>query len=167
MITIINCAKKRHGKTTIAKGLLNTWDGEKLIYDVNGEYKEYGSAAIFPRPYKKFLEIAVQKKNTAIVFEEAYIYMKSQADQEEIKELLIRNSGHTKNLLIFNFHAVRQIPIFCWDYANYLVLGKTNDKPKWIDSNYRDTDIRAAFYELQASEDKYKKITLNIDKDGI
>ncbi len=166
MITIVNCAKKKHGKTTLTKGILNTFSGEKLIYDVNDEYKEFGGAAIFPRPFSKFLDLAVTKKNTCIVFEEASIFFSHQGSVEEIKELLVRNR-HTKNLIILNFHSINKIPIYVWDQTTYLILGKTNDKPKWVEREYKDTDLLEAFQYLQNVSDPFEKVTLNIDLNGI
>lgn len=165
MITIVNVGKKKTGKTTLTKGILNSFPGDKFIYDINNEYKEYGSSAVFPK-WQTFLEQAVKKKKTCIVFEEAFIFLKHQSSTEEISELLVRNR-HTENLIILNFHAIRQVPLFIWEFVNYLNLKKTNDKQKWMETNYRDTDILAAYNSVKASENPFELVTLNIDKNGV
>lgn len=165
MITIVNVGKKKTGKTTLTKGILNSFDGNKFIYDVNKEYTEFGSSAVFPK-WNVFLEQAVKKTNTCIVFEEAFIFLKHQSSVEEIRELLVRNR-HTKNLIIFNFHAIRQIPLFIWDFVNYLNLKKTNDKQKWVENNYKDTDVLEAYNQIKDSENPFELITLNIEKNGV
>lgn len=161
MITIVNVAAKKKGKTTLTKAYLNAHNGGKFIYDVNGEYKEFGSGAVFPK-WKEFLQQARTKTSTAIVFEEAFIFLKAQAAEEEIKEMLVRNR-HTKNLLIFNFHAIHQIPMFIYDFTNYLIIGKTNDKLKYMQREYKDTDIYDAYIECQESEDNFIKVTLQLN----
>lgn len=169
MITIINCAKKKHGKTSLTKAILNSFPGPKYIYDVNGEYKDFGSAAVFPRPFTKFMESAVQMKETCIVFEEASIFFSHQGAQgakDEMVEMLVRNR-HTKNLIILNFHSINKIPSYIWDHVTYLILGKTNDKPKWVEREYKETDLLEAYNYLKDCSDRFEKITLNIDLNGV
>lgn len=160
-IVILNVAAKKKGKTTLTKGYLNNHNGAKFIYDVNAEYKEFGSGAVFPK-WKDFLEQAAKKTDTAIVFEEAFIFLKHQAQEEHMKELLVR-TRHTRNLIILNFHAIHQIPMWVMDFVNYFVVGKTNDRPKWMLTNYRETDIYDAWNEAQISEDVFEKITLQLN----
>lgn len=161
MIVIVNVAAKKKGKTTLTKGYLSTHSGNKFIYDVNNEYKEFGSGAVFPS-WTDFLKQAVTKSNTAIVFEEAYIFLKHQSASEEICNLLIR-TRHTGNMIILNFHSIRQVPSFVYDLTNYLVIGKTNDKAKYMDREHKDTDVYDAWFELQEHPDDFHKITLQLN----
>lgn len=158
---IVNVGAKKRGKTTGTKEMLNNFSGDKYIYDVNKEYKEYGKGAVFP-DFEAFLETASKKVNTAIVFEEAFIFLSHQSQQKEIKEMLVR-TRHTGNLIILNFHAVHQIPLFIWDYANFVIIRKTNDKLNYMLREYRDTDILEAWQTAIASPDPFKKVVIKMN----
>lgn len=43
---------------------------------------------------------------------------------------------HTNNLLIFNFHSLRAVPLYILDFVNYIYLRKTNDNPKLIENKF-------------------------------
>lgn len=160
-IVILNVASKKKGKTTKTKQLLNSNNLPKFIYDVNKEYKEFGKGAVF-MDFEQFLKEATKKVGHAIVFEEAFIFLSHHSQQKEMKELLVR-TRHTKNFIILNFHAVHQIPMWVLDFVNFLIIGKTNDKLKWMLSNYSDTEILEAWQFAQEHENVYCKVTLELN----
>lgn len=146
------------GKTTEAKKILASISMPKYIYDVNKEWTEYGNQqAVFPSDFKIFVNNCKLKTNTCLMFEEATIFLTHAGSSESIRNILVRKR-HTNNIIIFNFHALRQVPLYLLDFCNYLILGKTNDIPKNIYNKFDSfTDIIEAFEEVQESEDNYIK----------
>jgi len=155
-ICIINVGNTGTGKTTKTKELLNSYKGMPyFIYDVNLEYEEFYKAPLLK--FKDFLLESTKKTNTVIVYEEATIFFKHNGNTHLIGEMLVRKR-HTKNVYIFNFHALHQVPIFILDFANYVILGQTNDVPSLIQKKFESFDkIYNSFLTLQASQNKFEK----------
>jgi hypothetical protein len=124
---------------------------------VNNEYKEYAPSNISGIEFKKFLALSKDKKNTCIVFEEATIFFSHAGSSEDIKNLLVRKR-HTNNLIILNFHALRQVPLYILDFTNYMNLLNTNDNPATIEKKFGDfPEIIDAYRDLQEENIKYNK----------
>ena len=71
---------------------------------------------------------------------------------------------HTNNLLIFNFHALRQVPLFILDFANYIIIGKTNDLESRVAAKFADAPkIYNAWQDAQEDEDRYVKIHVKLN----
>lgn len=155
-ICIINVGNTGTGKTTETKNILNEFKNKPVfIYDVNKEFTEFYNG-VFLR-FKDFLKQAVLKENTVIVFEEATIFFKHNGSSDMIGEMLVRKR-HTQNVFIFNFHALHQVPIFILDFANYVILRKTNDVPSLIQKKFESFDkIYNSFLILQNSQNKFEK----------
>jgi len=144
------------GKTTEAKKLLSSIQMKKYIYDVNNEYREYDKQAVFPN-FKIFLSNAKMMRDTVIMFEEATIFLTHASSSESIRDMLVRKR-HTNNIIIFNFHALRQVPLYLLDFCNYLIIGKTNDIPDKMRTKFDSfTDIVDAFNRVNESDNKYIK----------
>ena len=150
------------GKTTEARRLMRAVGSmEKYIYDVNNEYKDIRGAVFCE--FKEFLAEAKHKENTCILFEEATIFFSHSNSTETIKNILVRKR-HTNNLLIFNFHALRQVPLFILDFANYIIIGKTNDLESRVSAKFADAPkIYTAWQDAQEDEDRYVKIHVKLN----
>lgn len=155
-ICIINVGNTGTGKTTETKNILCEFkDKPFLIYDVNLEFTEFYKSPLLK--FKDFLNEAVKKTNTVIVFEEATIFFKHNGSTDLIAEMLVRKR-HTNNTFIFNFHALHQVPIFILDFANYLILRQTNDVPSLISKKFESFEkIFQAYEYLQANNNKFEK----------
>jgi hypothetical protein len=131
---ILNVGRTGSGKTTNVKQIIKEAEGMPLyLYDVNNEYGIYKGNTL-PK-FNEFLQVAKTKTNTLIVFEEATIFFSHKNQAEEITEMLVRKR-HTKNLIVFNFHSLRQVPLYIIDFVNILILHTTNDNPKHIISKF-------------------------------
>lgn len=157
-ICIINVGNTGTGKTTETKDLLNAFkitEKSFFIYDVNKEFLEFYEGKFLK--FKEFLKEANTKTNTVIVFEEATIFFQHNKTSEDIYELLVRKR-HTNNTLIFNFHALHQVPIFILDFANYMILRQTNDVPSLIQKKFETyKNIYESFEFVQESENFFEK----------
>lgn len=153
---IINVGATGTGKSTQTKELLMQSSQPEFIYDVNGEYKDY-KGAVSNLNFKDFLERAKEKRNTTIVFEEATIFFKQQGSSEDMLNLLVRKR-HTNNLIILNFHSLRKVPLDILDFANYMIIRKTNDLDSVISKKYEEhIEIWEAYKEVKESENQYEK----------
>jgi Cdc6-like AAA superfamily ATPase len=147
------------GKTTTVVNLLNEVNMPLVIFDVNNEekYKPFKNLWDKNFDFESFINRACELKGTCIVFEEATIFFSHSGATTNIKKLLVQKR-HTKNLLIFNFHSLRQVPLFILDFCDLLVLGKTVDNRKNIETKFKNfTEIYEAFNQAQAHTDKYVK----------
>lgn len=147
------------GKTTTVCNILKEVDIPKIIFDVNNEekYKSFKNLWDKNLDFESFVKKATTFKNSCIVFEEATIFFSHAGSTTDIKKLLVQKR-HTKNLLIFNFHSLRNVPLFILDFCDLLVLGKTNDNRKNIETKFKDfTEIYQAFQLAQADQNKYIK----------
>lgn len=132
------------GKSTYLKKLMKSAGRPVLIYDVNNEH---GTGQQLPE-FTAFLERATRVKNHLIAFEEATIFFSSKSSDNQMRELLIRKR-HTNNLIVLLFHSIRAIPIDIFDFVNYYVLFKTNDREAYISQKYRDAQILDDFKALK------------------
>jgi hypothetical protein len=72
------------------------------------------------------LKLAYNKKNSVSVIEEATIFFKSAAKQQQLQSLLVR-SRHQNNFIFLCFHSLRSVPTWILDLTDALRLSKTND----------------------------------------
>jgi Cdc6-like AAA superfamily ATPase len=154
------------GKTTKVCELLNeiraaNKDRPNVIFDVNNEekYKQFRNHWDKNFDFKKFVDNATKRKDTNIVFEEATIFFSHAGNTENIKTLLVQKR-HTRNILIFNFHSLRQVPLFILDFCDFLIIGKTIDNFGNIEKKFSQfPSIFLAFCEVMeiTKQDKYFK----------
>ena len=149
------------GKTSEVCKILQQIDIPLLIFDVNNEekYRTFKNTWNKDVNIKNFVQSIVLNhvKNTCIVFEEATIFFSHGGSTEQIKQILVQKR-HTKNLLIFNFHSLRQVPLYILDFCDLLIIGKTIDNTKNIEEKFKDfEEIYQAFTEVKADANKFIK----------
>ena len=103
----------------------------------------------------EFMDIALKKRNTNVIIDEATIFFAGKAASEKLAELIVLRK-HRFNNIILNFHAVRDVPPFLYSHINFIVLFKTED-------NIDDLPKKAHFLipyivKLQAGPDHKKVI---------
>lgn len=153
---IVIAGATKTGKTTLVKKLLKVHKGKKLIYDVNNEY------GIPYMDMDSFIEKAKRVEKTLIVFEEATIFFGTTGSSKEMKTLLVRKR-HTKNLFIFNFHALSQVPLYVLMFCDKLIIKKTNDQLPQLERKYKGNPaIFKAFTEVHNSPDRFATKVLKL-----
>jgi hypothetical protein len=154
-LVILNVGHTGAGKSYHTKNkILAKVNLPKLIFDPQNEYKEYGSSAV-NLLRQDFVNKAVDLKKYCILFEEARMFFKFNNIPDDLVKLMI-GKRHTGNLIIFNFHALNQIPLDIFYYVNYINLFHTNDRADIIKTKFQDMPkIYEAFLKLKNSNIKY------------
>ena len=143
------------GKTTFVKKILSEVNTPLFIFDVNNEYKEFPNKNYNHSDFKKFTSDANMKTNHCIVYEEATIFFLHGGSTELIRSQLVRKR-HTKNLFVFNFHALHQVPMYLLDFCDLLVIKKTNDNSKLIFDKFKyNENIIEAYQAIKDDSNKY------------
>ncbi len=137
------------GKTTTARGLVKMVpETARLIYDVNGEYKD-----LYPEPFLEFDEFTdlVNRANNAfILIEESTIFLNNRGNNFDVRSALVK-ARHKNNTFIFVFHSLRSIPRYIFDLSDLLILHKTNDTLDQIDSRFDNPSLNEAFTQIHAA----------------
>ena len=149
------------GKTTFVKQFLRGNSQKKFIYDINNEYR---GEFIFRTKdnIKDFIKEVKVQENSTILFEEATIFFRHHNTGEEVINLLVRKR-HTKNVIVFNFHALHQVPIILFDFCNYLVLKKTNDFEENIRKYIKNPVIFEAYKKVKNSENNFEQEIIKLN----
>ena len=132
------------GKSTYLRKLIKVSGRTPFIYDVNNEHGQGGKLPDFT----EFLNRATKLQNSIICFEEATIFFSSKSSDKSMRELLIRKR-HTNNLIVLLFHSIRTVPIDIFDFVNYYVLFKTNDREAYLRTKYKDSQLLDDFVRLK------------------
>ena len=120
------------GKSTLVKKKFvdPIEDGERLyVYYVNNEYVEGGLP-----DFETFLDGLAHRRNSMIILEEATIFMGTQNDFQQVREVVIRKR-HTGNIIVKVFHTLERIPAAIMPLLSFsmpnplreLVLSKPNN----------------------------------------
>lgn len=137
------------GKSPFAQKMIE--NRRCLIFDVNNEY---GTRTKYPGqiPFNissnvrdmrcryigwdinTFSNLAMAKKNTVVIFEEATMFFRGKQKQETSR--LIIGRIHTGNTYVFLFHSINRVPPEIMEIADIAVLFKTNDEEKTILRKY-------------------------------
>jgi len=152
------------GKTTLSKRLLKkAVEGRKpYIYDPNGEFREYGSYVGIG--IKEFMTKIDNVTNAVILFEEATIFFKNKGFADTILTNHLIRKRHLNNVVIFNFHSLRAVPVDIMDYINYLFVLYTNDRETLIRTKFKDDDlVLDAYTEVQ----ELYNLAMKAKKDGL
>lgn len=151
--TFIVVGAKGHGKTSVVKNILSQVHHERrFVYDINAEYGELYDAPLLE--IEDFKKEALTRHNSVIVYEESTIFFSNRGDDKELKSTLVR-ARHQKNIVILVYHSLRSVPVYVVELANYLILKKTGDTPKRIESRFENDALNEAFKEINAHSDKY------------
>lgn len=158
-IAIINIGGTGSGKTTNTRKILGQLNRmPKHIYDVNNEYNTGKPLTTF----ETFLSQANNLKQTVIVFEEATIFFSHSSAGKDIKELLVRKR-HTGNIIVLNFHSLRQVPLFILDFTDFIYLFNTKDNPANIEVKFKDyPEIYSAFNQIREQKIPYNKKLIDL-----
>jgi len=144
------------GKTTFIKEkILSEVNTPLFIFDVNNEYKDFPNKNYNHSDFKKFTSDANTKINHCIVYEEATIFFSHGGSTESIRSQLVRKR-HTKNLFVFNFHALHQVPMYLLDFCDLMIIKKTKDNSKLIYDKFKyNENIINAYNEVREENNKY------------
>lgn len=129
-----------------------------FIFDVNNEYQIKNKYSFVGMD--DFLEKVENIKNSCIVFEEATAFFNNRGAAGQTLINLIVRKRHQNNILVFVFHSLRQIPVYVFDFCNYLILFRTNDREDIVRNKFKFNDdiIRAySFVKNMCKQRKYFK----------
>lgn len=149
------------GKTTYTKKIISVFKGKKpfFIYDIDAEYLEFYRAPYVP--LKEFYNKVIKLKNSVIVFEEAKLFFGHANADSDLLEMII-TARRRGNIIIFNFHQLRQIPIHILGYTNFLVVKKTvMDTVERFNENGM-YEVVKAYEEAKQSKDFYFTKSINL-----
>ena len=160
-LVIVQAGGTGSGKTTNTKKILETFKGSKpfYIYDIDGEYTDFYRA-----PYEqleKFFDRVVKLKNSVVVFEEAFLFFQHGNAETDLREMII-TARRRQNIIIFNFHQLRQIPIYILAYTNFLIIKKTvgDSVKKFKDAEMNN--ICEAWERVRISNDYFISESINL-----
>ena len=160
-LVVIQAGGTGSGKTTNTKKIISSFTGKKVIYvyDIDAEYTDF-----YRQPYEplnKFFDRVVKLKNSVVVFEEAALFFEHGRADTDLKEMIIcaRRRG---NIIIFNFHQLRQIPIYILAYSNFLLIKKTTSDSVKRFKEMEMMEIVNAHEQVKYSKDYYETATVNL-----
>ncbi len=162
---IIICAMTGQGKTTFVKNALARVTN-KLVFDINNEYQdlpldnELTASRYIEGDYREFVDIAANKRNTAVVFEDATGFFSGRVGQETSR--MIVQKRHSGNDYYFLFHSIQRIPKAIYELANFVILFKTNDEFDTVKKRF--AKLYPPFCNLQNSRQYSKEIIKLIEQ---
>jgi hypothetical protein len=144
------------GKTTLTKTFLKgrPKDMPCLIYDPNGEYKDFYNVPLagFEEFLMKMTDENVQ--NTYIVSEEATIFFNAQTHNRDMTNLLVR-ARLMGNVVQLNFHSFGTVPKGIYTLVNYVIVFKTQDSEKSVKDRFDHPKVLEAFQAARDSGDEH------------
>lgn len=169
MKAFIFIGEQGRGKSTKCKELIKKFGNKSLYaYDPNAEYIGFKNKIKGLPSRKQFVEIATTVKNSVVVYEEATGFFNNKMGCPlEVVDSLVRNF-HTKNIIIFNFHTLRSVPVEIMDFVQFINLFHTNDRFTLIKNKFRDDEellkIFSDVYEKTFGTDKNRLTNEYIDE---
>jgi hypothetical protein len=157
MKNFIIVAEQDRGKTYFVKELLKKFHNRKnFIFDINKEYGIFKNELRTVTDKDDFLNAVPCNDNSNInaVFEEASAFFSKSGttSKDTIKHICRR--FHTRNINIFVFHALDQIPTYILYYIDFIILFRTKDDPKIIEKRFSaNQKIVKAFYKVRELTD--------------
>lgn len=153
MKNFIICAEQDRGKTFFAKDLLKKFCNRKnYIFDINNEYREFKNEAANFADKDTFLEKTPSVSNSClnVVFEEASAFFSKSGSTSKNTIAHICRRFHTKNINLFIFHALDQIPTDILYYIDFIVIFRTKDNLAKVEKKFSDfPQIIQAFKDVQ------------------
>jgi len=158
---IIQAGGTGSGKTTKTKQILEVFKPVKKIfcYDIDAEYKGYYNAPYIP--LNDFFDKVIKLRDSVIVFEESALFFEHGRANTDLKEMIIC-ARRRKNIIIFNFHQLRQIPIYILAYSNFLIVRKTTGDSVKRFREMEMNDIVNAYEEARKSKNYYFSREINL-----
>lgn len=158
---IVQAGGTGSGKTTKTKEIIKPFAGKKpfYIYDIDGEYLEY-----YRKPYKPlndFFDEVVKVKNSVVVFEESALFFEHGRANTDLKEMIIC-ARRRQNIIVFNFHQLRQIPIYILAYSNFLLIKKTTGDSVKRFKEMELTEIVEKWEQVKKSTNYYETGIINL-----
>lgn len=150
MKAFIFVGEQGRGKSTKVFELIRRFRNKPLMaYDPNQEYVKHKNLIKGIPTKKQFVEIASKTSGHVIVFEEATSFFSNKGGTPmEIIELLVRNH-HMKNVIIFNFHSLRTVPVDIMDFVQFITILHTNDRQTLIKNKFKDDpDLLKVFIDV-------------------
>lgn len=167
MKNFIVVAEQDRGKTFFVKNeILKKFSKRKnYIYDINLEYKEFKNEIRFISGKDEFLNAVPCETNSCVnvIFEEASAFFSKNGSTAKGTIKHICRRYHTKNINVFVFHALDQVPTDILYYIDFIILFKTKDNKTKIESVFKDfPNIIDAFNDVQQKTqntyfDRFKK----------
>jgi hypothetical protein len=105
----------------------------------------------------KFLEVALQKRDTIVVCEEATAFFQGAVNKLTMRVLIDRY--HSGNVYVFIFHSINRIPPAVYEMANFVILHRTMDEENKVAAKYGSIFPHFMAFREQ-SEKKYFTIKL-------
>lgn len=171
MKNFIIVAEQDRGKSYFCKNeILKKFHNRKnYIFDINNEYGEFKNEARNFATKDLFLNNTPSKINSClnVVFEEASAFFSKQGGTSRDTISHICRRYHTKNINVFMFHAIDQIPKDILYYIDFIVLFRTKDNLENVQKIFKDYPqyIEAFKRVKQKTEntffDRFKKTYLN------
>lgn len=150
---IVIKAQDRGGSYFIKNELLPKFNARKnYIFDVNQEYKKFKNEAGHIWEKEEFLKTVPCETNSKVnvIFEEASAFFSKNGgtSKDTIKHICRRY--HSKNINVFVFHALDQVPTDILYYIDFIVLFRTQDNPLKIQKTFAGwPKIIKAFEKVQ------------------
>ena len=167
MKNFIVIAEQDRGKTFFVKNeILKRFTSRKnYIYDINLEYTEFKNQIKFVSDKDSFLESVPCNTNSCcnVIFEEASAFFSKAGSTAKGTIKHICRRYHTKNINVFVFHALDQVPTDILYYIDFIVLFRTKDNREKIESTFKAfPNIISAFNDVQQKTnntyfDRFKK----------
>lgn len=133
------------------------------LFDINNEYTDFQNNYKFVG-IDDFLQKSQNLTNSLILFEEATIFFNTTANGSTNLMSLNVRKRHQNNILIFVFHSLRQVPVYLFDFCNFVTLFKTNDRNDIVFNKYKDNPEIIKLFEAvsRKANEKYFNITLKL-----
>jgi hypothetical protein len=142
---IVICGRPKSGKTFLTKELCKK--GFFYVCDLNSHYTENNFKLIDWDTARLKIE---SETALNIIIEDATPFFGYHSDKE-FQKTLVRHRHINKNIL-FNFHALGDVPLYLWRIANKLILFPTLDFPAYIQAKFKHTIIEQAYNKVNANK---------------
>ena len=150
--------RRKTGKTTFSKKLLDETEQPIVVYDVNNEYKDYYNKKLVD--FDVFLDEIVHLRHHYILMEEATIFFDTASKQKEMKNLLVR-ARHTGNVIHLNFHSFSSVPRSIYTLLDYVTVFKTNDSEEAL-NRFDSPILTQTFLKVRKDPNEYAHETISL-----
>lgn len=151
---LLNDVKKVNGRDNY---FITPRSRKQYVFDINNEYQlpdDFNT-----RPFmrnkncddKQFILNCKKITGTNIVFEDASGFLRGKQSKEIIR--LIVQRRHSNNNFIILFHSINRVPPELLEYCNYIILFKTGDNLKDIDTKFKNPTLNNMFLTLKDKKD--------------